>query len=218
MKRDSYRLHARIYDRLYEPAAKILRNRGLKIFPPQENISILDVGCGTGTQLAMYQRAGCRLVGVDLSPAMLAIAKRKLGESAELLLEDASHMSFASGTFDLVTLVLTLHEMPAQLRSAVLQECKRVVKADGRILLMDYHIGPYPFPMGRVWNLLITGMEMSAGREHYANYRDFIARQGLEPLIAEQHLSVNRRFVSEHGIAAIFLLNPPPVPSGYEDV
>lgn len=208
MNQDSYRFHAHIYDRLYEPAAKRLRKVGLKIFPPQENLTILDVGCGTGTQLALYQKAGCQLFGIDLSPAMLTIARQRLGETANLVLEDASKMTFASGTFDLVTMVLALHEMPTRLRSAVLQECKRVVKADGRIMLMDYHFGPHPFPRGWVWKLLVTLMEISAGLEHYANYRDFIARQGLKTLVVEQHFTQERQIIFDSGVAAIYLLKP----------
>lgn len=208
MKPDAYRFHASVYDRLYEPAAKKLRNMGLAMFPPQEGLSILDVGCGTGTQLALYQKAGCKLCGVDLSPAMLAVARHKLGENADLHLEDASRMTFADGTFDLVMTILTLHEMPPQLRSAVLQECKRVVKPDGRVMLMDYHFGPHPFPLGWVWKLMVTLMEISAGREHYAHYRDFIARRGLEALITEQHFTVENCFITESGVAALYFLKP----------
>jgi demethylmenaquinone methyltransferase/2-methoxy-6-polyprenyl-1,4-benzoquinol methylase len=206
MKQDSYRFYAGIYDRLYEPAEKRLRKIGLELFPPCENLAILDVGCGTGTQLALYQRAGCKLTGIDLSTSMLAVAKQKLGESAELRQEDATQMSFDSGTFDLVSVVLVLHEMPAELRPGVLQECRRVLKASGRILLIDYHIGPHPFPMGWVWKLMVTLMEMSAGREHYANYRDFISRQGLETLVSGGNFTVDRRFIVKSGVGAVYLL------------
>ena len=58
------------------------------------------------------------------------------------------------------------------------------MKTDGRIMLMDYHFGPHPFPTGWVWKFLVTLMEISAGREHFANYREFISRQGLKSLIA----------------------------------
>ena len=206
MKQDPYRFHARIYDRFYEPVARRLRRVGLKLYPPRENLSILDIGCGTGTQLALYQRAGCRLVGIDLSPAMLAIAQQKLGASAELHEFDASLMPFDDNLFDLVTIVLTLHEMPALLRSAVLQECKRVVKTDGRIMLMDYHFGPYPPPRGWLWKLVVTLIELSAGLEHFMNYRDFIARQGLDALIKEHQLAVDKSFIFESGVAAVYLV------------
>jgi len=206
MKRDPYHTLAKAYDWFCEPSASILRKIGLKVFPPQENISILDVGCGTGTQLALYYKAGCTLYGVDTSPAMLEKARLKLGESAELHLEDASQMSFHNQMFDLVTMVLVLHEMPAALRSAVLSECKRVVKADGRILLIDFNFGPYPFPMGYVWRGLRRFFEITAGGEHYANYLDFRRRGGLAPLITEAHFTVDKRVTSEHKTAVVYLL------------
>jgi ubiquinone/menaquinone biosynthesis C-methylase UbiE len=206
MKKDQYRIIAKIYDWLYEPSASILRRIGLKVFTPRENISILDVGCGTGTQLALYHKAGCMLFGVDTSAAMLEKARRKLGDSATLYLGDAAHMTFPDKMFDLVTMVLVLHEMPALLRPAVLSECKRVVKTAGRVLLIDFNFGPYPFPMGYVWRVLRRFFEITSGRQHYANYLDFRARGGLEPLIADAHFSVDKKVTSEHKVAVVYLL------------
>ena len=72
---------------------------------------ILDVGCGTGADLELYHRAGCHIHGVDLSPAMLEVARRKFSESAEFHLCDAAGMPFEDGYFDLVLSTYTLHEM-----------------------------------------------------------------------------------------------------------
>jgi len=208
MTKDAYRRLAGIYDRVVEPAASALRRQGVRAFPPQDNLSILDVGCGTGTQLTLYRKRGCRLAGIDLSPAMVARARAKLGDAADIRCEDASHMSFADGAFDLVMVVTVLHELPPALRLSVLEECSRVVKPDGRILLMDYHTGPYPFPKGRLWKTLITGLEMLAGREHYARYRDFMARRGLDGFVESLNASVVTRFVPGSGTAAVYLLQP----------
>ena len=208
MQKDEYLHIAKPYDHIVEPAAKKLRTIGMKIFPPQENLAILDVGCGTGSQLVLYQKAGCKLCGIDQSQAMLEVAKRKLGSEADLRLEDATHMSFASGTFDLVTMVLVLHEMPQEMRLAVLRECKRVVKPDGRIFLIDYHIGPYTFPSGWIWKPFVIVMEILAGRRHFLCYRDFMRRKGLEPLVAESHLVVVKRVIKESGVDAFYLLKP----------
>jgi ubiquinone/menaquinone biosynthesis C-methylase UbiE len=70
---DAHKSHAANYDKLCEPTAAKLREIGLRLFPPRDNLSILDVGCGTGTQLALYRRAGCSLHGIDTSEAMLAV-------------------------------------------------------------------------------------------------------------------------------------------------
>jgi ubiquinone/menaquinone biosynthesis C-methylase UbiE len=208
MEKDPYVSMAKRYDRMVEPAALKLREIGRRLFPPRENLKILDVACGTGNQLASYNMAGCQLFGIDSSPSMLEIARRKFGQGADLRLEDASHMSFAGGMFDLVTIVLALHEMSPAVRSAVLLECRRVAKSEGRILIIDFHFGPYPFPRGWAQKLFILWMEIGAGGEHFRNYRDFLQRRALEGLIAEQNLSVDKRFIPETGTAAVYLLKP----------
>jgi ubiquinone/menaquinone biosynthesis C-methylase UbiE len=208
MKTDPYALHAPLYDRLYEPLARKLRAQGLKMAPPQENYSILDVGCGTGTQLALYRKPGCRLAGIDTSPAMLNIARRKLGDRAELYLEDAAGTRFADESFDLTTIVLVLHEMPGRLRPEVVKESLRVTKRSGRVMIMDYHFGPYPFPRGLFYKVLVTMMEISAGKEHYAHYRDFMRSHGLEGLAAGQHAAVKKKYIFESGVAAVYVLGP----------
>lgn len=206
MKTDHYAAHAPLYDSLYEPLAKRLRAAGTEMVPARDNLSLLDIGCGTGTQLALYDRPGCRLVGIDTSPAMLKVARRKLGDRAELYLEGAARLRFADESFDLATIVLVLHEMPGWLRPEVLKESLRVIKRNGRVVIMDYHYGPYPFPRGWLYKALVTMMEISAGKEHYAHYRDFMRRHGLEVLAAGQHAAVKKKYIFESGVAAVYVL------------
>lgn len=205
-KEDPYRITARIYDLITGPAVKIMRKIGLQLFPPQDNISILDIGCGTGTQLALYSKAGCKLYGVDTSPAMLAIARRKLGEAGKLYLEDASHMTFYDQMFDLVMIVFALHEMPAYMRRAAMSECERVVKPDGRVIIIDHAFGPYSFPIGYASRCLRIMLEIIAGLQHYSNYCDFRMHGGLEPLISETKFSVEKKVVLKSGVAVVYLL------------
>jgi ubiquinone/menaquinone biosynthesis C-methylase UbiE len=208
MKKDPYRRIVRIYDLVAEPPAGILRRIGLGLYPPRENIHILDAGCGTGTQLKLLSRPGCKLYGVDTSAVMLDAARRKLGDIAELSLQDISHMNFLDHMFDLITLVLVLHELPASLRPAVLTECKRVLKEDGRILLIDYHFGPYSFIPGNLLRVPRRIVEMGVGREHYANYRDYQKRGGLAPLLPETKLQIDKSIVALGGVASVNLLRP----------
>lgn len=206
MKNDPYEKVAARYDRLAGSPPVKLRKGGVGVYPPRENLKILDVGCGTGEMLVTYAKPGCELVGIDVSPSMLDVARQKLGASARLLLEDATHMSFADGTFDLVTSMLALHEMSAENRSPVLRECRRVAKPGGHILLIDFHYGPFPFPTGWLYRMLIGLAERNAGKEHFAHYREFLAHRGLDGLVEESGITVERRFVFDAGIAAIYLL------------
>ncbi|MBC8440144.1 MAG: class I SAM-dependent methyltransferase [Deltaproteobacteria bacterium] len=90
-----------------------------KMYIPKEGMRVFEVGCGTGTNLKLYQQAGCEVYGIDLSPSMVKAASKKLGEQADIKLGDASQMPYSDGYFDLVIAMLTLHEMPNSIRPLV---------------------------------------------------------------------------------------------------
>ena len=81
---DPYRRVAGVYDRLIEPMQAGVRRVALDVVPPQPEWQVLDVGCGTGTGMVPYVEAGCTVIGVDVSTAMLGIATARLGDRAEL--------------------------------------------------------------------------------------------------------------------------------------
>jgi ubiquinone/menaquinone biosynthesis C-methylase UbiE len=206
MSADSYRRVAKWYDRLFESFNAGLWSIGIQMFPPQEEMSVLDVGCGTGSQLSLFQQAGCKVFGIDTSPAMLEVARQRLGDRAELYLGDASDMPYPDRSFDLITSRMTLHEMPGAMRSAVLIEMKRTLKENGRILLVDFHPGPVRLPGGWLTKSIIVGVEIAAGRRHFKNYRDFMSQKGLPALIAAHGLLVEKERIVSGGNIGLFLL------------
>jgi ubiquinone/menaquinone biosynthesis C-methylase UbiE len=206
MRGHAYRRNARWYDTFIGPVTHDLRAVGMTMTFTHEAMRVLDVACGTGITLDLYQGRGCRVFGIDSSAAMLEVARRKLGERADLRLGDAARMPYPDGVFDLVTMVLALHEMPPADRSAVLDEIRRVVRNDGRILLIDYHPGPIRFPSGWLSKMVITFFEVSAGGDHLRNYRDFLSRQGLPTLINNHQLVIETRRILGGGSLGLFLL------------
>ena len=50
-------------------------------------------------------------------------------------------------------------------------------------------------------------MEISSGREHFANYRDFLRRNGLQSLCDEQGVAIKQRFVIDIGVSAVYMLS-----------
>ena len=204
--KDNYRVSAGIYDRLFDSMNKGLKLVGIRMFRPAKGMSILDVGCGTGTQLELYQRYECNLYGLDLSPAMLEIALKRLGNTAQLDLGDATKMPYENDQFDLAISMLSLHEMSEETRSAVLNEMKRVLKIDeGRILLIDFHPGPYQPMQGWISKTIIVLSELAAGREHFKNYRHFMAKKGLPTLIAQHQMKIEKQSILAGGTLAIYL-------------
>lgn len=206
MSDDPYRRVAGIYDRLFESVNRGLRMLGARMLPPQPGMSVLDVGCGTGTHLDVYRQAGCDLHGIDTSPAMLEIARRRLGDDADLRLGDATAMPFEDDSVDLACCMFVLHEMDHDIRLGTLGEMKRVVKPDGHILLIDFHAGRARPLKGWVVKPMIFLTELAAGGRHFRNYRHFISIRGLPTLIAAAELDQQESKIVAGGCLALHLV------------
>jgi len=206
MMNDPYRISARIYDRIFDGMNKGLRLVGIRMFRPTKGMNILDIGCGTGTHLELYQRYQCNLYGLDLSPSMLQVASNKLNGTAQLALGDATCMPYEDARFDLVIAMLALHEMSPKIRPQVLLEIKRVLKKDGRILLIDFHNGPYQPFQGWVSKGIIIIAELAAGRHHFINYRNFMDEGGLDRLIYQHSFQIEKQQVVAGGTFGIYLV------------
>jgi ubiquinone/menaquinone biosynthesis C-methylase UbiE len=127
-----------VYDRRWAGYVDASVRETLSRVDLRDGEAVLDVGCGTGELLAAIAECvpGARLVGVDLSPGMLAVARRKLGDRASLVAGDAGRLPFADRRFDWVLSSSALHYWPDPL--AALAEIARVTKAGGRVAITDW--------------------------------------------------------------------------------
>jgi ubiquinone/menaquinone biosynthesis C-methylase UbiE len=94
----------------------------IDLLAPKPGERILDVGCGTGNHLLLFQKRGCHVTGVEPSRAMMDVARLKLDERAEIKFGFAEDLPFSDNEFDVVTMITSLEftEDPAKaLREAV---------------------------------------------------------------------------------------------------
>ena len=101
---------------------------------------VLEVAVGTGRNLPDYP-ARVTITGIELSPAMLAIARQRaadLGREADLREGDAEDLPFGDAEFDTVVCALGLCTIPDP--AAAIGEMRRVLAPGGRLLLLD-HVG-----------------------------------------------------------------------------
>lgn len=109
--------------------------------------SVLDIGCGTGSlALEAKRQVGPTgtVVGIDASPEMIARARSKaLRAGAEVTFHQAvaEALPFPDAQFDVVLSTLMLHHLPRPVRQRCMQEIRRVLRRDGRVLVVDFAKG-----------------------------------------------------------------------------
>ncbi len=165
LTRRAFGLLAPIYELMTLPLSRV-RHAVVDFASPKPGSLVLDVATGTGQQAFAFARHGCRVVGVDLTDSMLAIA-RKHNRAALVRFElgDATKLRFDADTFDLACISFALHDMPSGIRERVLCEMIRVTKADGTIVVVDYGL-----PRGKVARSLVYRLVSLYERGYYPQF------------------------------------------------
>ena len=129
---------AAVYDRRWSSYIEASVRETLRRIDLRDGDAILDVGCGTGTLLAaIAERVPvAKLAGLDLSPAMLSVTRRKLGDRASLVAGEAGRLPFPDRRFDLVVSTSALHYWPDPAEG--LAEIARVLKPGGSVAITDW--------------------------------------------------------------------------------
>lgn len=124
MSDDAFEEKVGIYDALIDWDRRLTREapfyRGL--FESCSAASVLDTACGTGRHAEMFHAWGLRVEGADVSPAMIAACRQRVGEPSNLRWVERSFTEPAADRFDAVICVgnsLALANDPALVASAV---------------------------------------------------------------------------------------------------
>jgi len=101
-------------------------------------LRVLDAGCGSGTHATALVARGAVVTGIDKSPGMLALARKRLGPTAELFAADlAQPLPFGDGAFDRILSSLSLHYIEDW--RVPQSEFRRVLVPGGRLVLSTHH-------------------------------------------------------------------------------
>ena len=122
------------YDAFDERGYRRIVGEFLKYFNLQENLTAVDLGCGTGAFTGRFLNANLKLYGVDLSENCVDYARKKYPQVL-FSVGDIEHLDFSDEFFDVVFLTSVLHHFP-DMRDA-LRECRRILKKGGVLLSLD---------------------------------------------------------------------------------
>jgi len=168
------------------------RGAALDALALSPGMKVLELGCGTGSNLRRLGAMGVQAVGVELSPAMFARATRR-APLAQVVHGDLLTYE-GGGRFDRVLLSLVLHEMEVPVIAATLATARRALRHDGQLVVLDF-ARPRSRVMGALLGVYLTLCEPScAGR--------FIATD-LGALLHASGLTLSTRSPLALGTAAI---------------
>lgn len=119
----------RVIGRELEPLAAKVRRGGSRPV-------ILDLGCGTGELAPVFLKAGYDYVGIDIEPERIRYA-RKTFPKARFHVMDATALKYPDAYFDQILVTGVLHHLPDEEVRSITAEMKRVLKPEGRALVME---------------------------------------------------------------------------------
>lgn len=118
----------------------------VKLLPQILEVSILDVGTGTGILIeqVLLKNKSAHLSGVDISPEMVKKAKSKFQEKNNVMiaLGSPNKLPYKDNSFEFLTCANSFHHHPDSIQS--LKEMKRVLKPGGKVILSDGCLDGFP--------------------------------------------------------------------------
>ena len=164
---------------------KLEKKRVLEAFLdlPKE-ATIIDAPCGTGRLAEALLEAGYRVFGMDISPAMLHVASRKLaryGDRFQTILGDLREFTEGNRRFDAALCARLLMHVPLEEQIALLSN---VARLSSRVVVFDQSLDS---PYQRLRRLVKKGLR----HQRPAAYP--VSRQQLQHLAAESGLKIERR-------------------------
>jgi cyclopropane fatty-acyl-phospholipid synthase-like methyltransferase len=119
---------------------------------------VLDVGCGTGLPSALQlARGGCEVTGIDISPAMLARARRNVSQARFVEL-DVTQLDSLPGPYDAVVAFFSLLNLPRAIMPQVLGMIHCALLPDGlfSLAMVESDVDDFPIPFLGA-RILVTG-------------------------------------------------------------
>jgi len=117
----------------------------------KEEDKILDLGCGNGRLIELFQGKNIEYAGIDNSQKLIEIASQKY-PNGNFQVFDGLKIPFPDNYFDVIFCMAVLQHIPgSELRQEFLKEIRRVLKPEGKLILSTWYL----WQKDSFWSLLI---------------------------------------------------------------
>ena len=192
----AWSIFAPYYDFVTRPMRR-LRGHVAELAKLTPTMRGLDVATGTGDQAFAFADRAAEVIGVDLSDAMLAIARKKSRHpNVSFQQGDAAALPFPDESFDVACISFALHEMPRSIRERAIREMTRVGRHGGRVVIADWGL-----PTGKITSWLVSHLvRLFEGK----TYVDFV-HSDVEAFLASAGIELEVHEADLHGVAQVLV-------------
>jgi ubiquinone/menaquinone biosynthesis C-methylase UbiE len=183
----------RFYDLAFSGMFRGLRKRVGRVVQDEALYPWLDVCCGTGDQFRAVNPPGLAF-GFDLSFGFVRYAAART-PGIPFSCGNAARLPFKDRSLRAVSVSLGLHDKSPELRSAIANEARRVLRPCGKLIVVDFE-NPWN-AKSKTGMFFVRAVEWFAGGEHYRNGKEFLSQGGLRAFFRESGFVE----VSRHDIA-----------------
>jgi SAM-dependent methyltransferase len=174
----------------------------------KQNISVLDIGCGTGKHLKYFKDAGYTVFGIDLSENMILRARKNLNQEENLIRSSASNFRFDT-KFDII--VSLFHVMSYQVETEELDRAFRNVNdhlIDNGLFIFDFWYGPAvlsDLPVVRIKRLEDKELKITRIAEPIIHYNENIVDVQYEMILENKKTQIIEKINEIHRMRYLFL-------------
>jgi SAM-dependent methyltransferase len=190
------------YDLIIAPNQDNLFGQIKNIIEPGKKV--IDVGCGTGRFSFSVSDKCSSVLGIDLSKRNIERANYRLAKNPndKISFQHKSISDIISGGkehFNYAVITYVIHEVDENERINLLKDISLI--AD-KIIIGDYSA----HRLNSFWSILNEIVEFAAGKDHYRNYKSYLAGNGIIPLAQRAQLKVFQEINNTPVIAHIVVL------------
>jgi ubiquinone/menaquinone biosynthesis C-methylase UbiE len=140
-------LHFKSLNNLFDRFLKVsmneeyIKNELIYFSKLNNNYTILDFGCGTGTLIKMIldKIPELNIIGLDIDQNILNIANQKLKlHNPQLIKYNGTNIPFNDNYFDTVLTSLAIHHIYTENKIPIFSEIRRVIKKGGKFYILDF--------------------------------------------------------------------------------